>query len=112
MILVALALAVAPANPHAGEAYVQGLGNLSCGRWTAEQPSEPHSMMRVALITWLGGYISGYNFRRGGNVLEGTDWDGALGWVDRYCAGHPLDTVSTAAGGLIIELNERRIQGH
>ena len=107
MILAALALAIAPPNSHAGGAAIQGLGLLSCGRWTTERAAQPASEMRVALTTWLGGYISGYNFRGGGDILKGVDFDGAVAWVDNYCAAHPLDTVAYAAGGLIIDMDLR-----
>jgi hypothetical protein len=39
---------------------------------------------------------------------EGVDAKGLFGWIDNYCAGHPLDTVADAAFALISELQRRK----
>jgi hypothetical protein len=99
-----LLCAPAVAAPQSRQASVQGAGNLSCGRWTAEQPPEMHSPLRVVFTNWLGGYVTGYNAYRGGDALKGAHWDSAIGWMDDYCAAHPSVPVAAAAGRLLIHL--------
>jgi hypothetical protein len=100
---------LAQPQPGAKQSFVQGVGNLSCGRWTAEQPPEMGSPIRTVFTNWLAGYVSGYNAWRGGNVLDGTDWDSELAWMDQYCVAHPAEPVASAAGQLIIKLDGRKL---
>jgi hypothetical protein len=60
--------------------------------------------------SWLNGYITAYNQYvplAKGDVATGTDANGLTGWIDNYCAAHPLDYVAQAATALITELRAR-----
>ena len=96
----------------AAPANVIGIGNNSCGDWTTA--ARENGWTRVAYQAWLGGFVSGVNLNvsdRVGNLNEGTDVPGMTAWVDNYCAANPLDTVSSAAVALAVELIERK-RGH
>ena len=98
----------ARATEGRGQAVVHGAGNLSCGRWTAAQPAELQSPLRTVFTNWLGGYISGYNADRGGDLLSDGGWDGAVAWMDEYCVANPQEAVASAAGRLVIDLHQRQ----
>jgi hypothetical protein len=56
------------------------------------------------------GYLSAYNrfvLTVDNDVSEGIDVRGLISWIDNYCAGHPLDRVSSAAYELLQELQRR-----
>jgi hypothetical protein len=66
--------------------------------------------MRIHRNGWVLGYISsfnGYALSVDDDVSSGVDANGLISWVDNYCATHPLDTVSTAAFSLVMELRSR-----
>jgi hypothetical protein len=65
---------------------------------------------QLSMRSWVAGFLSGIStaglfapdnalFR-----LQKTDVDATIGWIDQYCAAHPLETVHTAAGVLWTEL--------
>lgn len=99
-MIAALLLAVAQPSSSADGIMIFGLGLTSCGSWTAAKTEGWH---RDAYISWLAGFLSGINAAgvgRYGNAVQGTDMNGLIGWVDNYCAAHPLDNVSAAAENL------------
>lgn len=113
-LVVALLLwpTVAGAVDHNGQFKVLGEGSSSCGQWTKDR-LEKESWAALAKAAWLRGFITAHNFIGGGtgvwsnNLTQGTDYEGIMGWVDNYCAQHPLDNIADAAQALVVELNER-----
>lgn len=77
---------------------VYGQGNQSCGKWTQQNKE----VRDTHLFTWVVGFVSGAGFT--GTQMRNTDADGIGTWIDTYCAAHPLDSVSKAAGKLVTEL--------
>jgi hypothetical protein len=64
-------------------------------------------MVKGIKVAWLLGFVSGYNSYRPGEDVS-SDAHGLAGWVDNYCAAHPLDLIVKAAGRLIDELRRQR----
>lgn len=84
------------------------MGLKSCGDWTAA--ARENGEARRLYESWLGGFFSGINLNISttiGNLNEGTDFLGMVGWMDNYCAAKPLDSVDTAAIDLAVELLKR-----
>src|SRR5437660_1702779 len=88
---------------HAAPPIILGAGGQSCGTWTAEQGGDA----RFLYGQWLLGYISAFNrwYAVDLNILQGTDGNGLIAWMNNYCATHPLDAIETAAVHLIGELS-------
>jgi hypothetical protein len=86
-----------------------GQGINSCGSWT---DSRPRRNLNAGLSAqWVAGYLSGLNINsKLPDALEGTDFDGIMAWIDNYCRSSPLESIGTAAGKLMEELELRRRQ--
>ena len=82
-----------------------GEGSASCGQWTQARDSGNSG----AMVDWLQGFITAYNRYGPGpaDVSRGIDVDGFRGWLDTYCAQHPLSSIAHAAGDFIDELTAR-----
>jgi len=101
---------------EAGEYKVLGPGAQSCGTWTKK--SNEDSWLHVQQTAWVLGYITAFNtwgpfgVNSGTQVVsdvsKGVDVDGILAWIDNWCRANPLDTVSWAAGQLMVELIKRK----
>ena len=63
----------------------------------------------VGLTGWVLGYISAVNEYGpwSADVTQGIDTDGVFGWIDNYCAQHPLHNVDDAAEALMGELGAK-----
>jgi hypothetical protein len=99
------------ANPANEPTDIIGLGNKSCGDWTAA--ARENGWSKAAYHAWLGGFMSGMNLggaSQVGNLTTGTDFNGLAAWVDNYCAANPLDQVSSAAVHLTVELLKRKAE--
>lgn len=84
-------------------------GVPSCGSWTAAH-GHPSDGAAFQYEQWVAGFESGLNWARSdarGDVLRNTDREAILGWVDRYCRKHPLDTLVSAVFRLDRELARR-----
>lgn len=79
---------------------------VSCGQWTISFPGE-----KKAYDWWLLGFVSGagYGLKNNGQLAR-TDSAGLEGWVEKYCADHPLDPLPKAAVSLVEELKARAAQ--
>jgi hypothetical protein len=112
LALVTLALIEATgAQAHSaggGGFTVLGIGNKSCGSWVSDSKSKNGA--DLVNEAWVLGFLSAYNEfgPEPDDVTAQTDVNGVAGWIDNYCTGHPLDTVSLATQALINELNRRR----
>lgn len=106
---------IAAENPHASEPVVtvitpNSAGMPSCGTWTAARTTRLDGVA-AQYEKWALGFESGLNLARSaerGDVLRDTDPEGVLSWVDQFCRGHPLDTLSVAIVDLDRELARRR----
>ena len=91
----------------------KGSGTNSCAKWTAEKQTD--SLLYAAFNQWVLGYITAVNseaWHESADVAEGTDNAGLLGWIDNYCANHPLDNVTAAASALTREMSGRYFRSH
>jgi hypothetical protein len=112
---LAILIALSPA-PQNVVVMMVGAGNSSCGDWTSQKAGSDANqiegkLIRQAYVHWLGGFVSGLNYAYRatyGNITDGTDVNGIDGWVDNYCAAHPLDMVGQAAIALGAELRGRK----
>ena len=77
---------------------VYGPTEESCESWLAASGAE-----ETALEWWLLGFVSGADLMSE-QPLRSSDSEGLAGWVDRYCAEHPLDPIVKAAIDLVAEL--------
>ena len=87
---------------------VFGLGNKSCGTWTADHQAD--NANALLQDSWLGGYVSAYNNyvpAAKNNVASSTDFNGMREWVSNYCSLNPLDRIDTAAQKLLEALRGR-----
>jgi hypothetical protein len=83
-----------------------GVGGDSCGAWInarAKSDAARHG-------SWVLGYISALNVwgvigRE--DALKNVDAAGIYQWLDTYCQENPLETIATAAGKLVRELDRR-----
>ena len=109
-----------------------GQGTVSCGKWlegrsqvagkttfdlSALSAVEGTAILNhVMRMSWLHGYISGFN--RWGplpqqpdkvrDIAVGTDYAGYAAWIDNWCRDNPLENLADAAGQLIWHLRERQ----
>ncbi|MFM9865169.1 MAG: hypothetical protein ACKVRO_16345 [Micropepsaceae bacterium] len=73
-----------------------GFGASSCGRFLKDIRTEP--TLEMDYQGWLTGFLSAVNqfVVHRNSILEGTDLDGAMGWIQSYCETHPADSFHTA----------------
>jgi hypothetical protein len=96
-----------------GTFYVVGR-NISCGQWTQDRQSNP-SLNALDKI-WLLGFITGMNSLasmvapRTALAGSNTEEAGLMAWVNNYCRAHPLDSLTTAAASLWVDLNNQQRQ--
>lgn len=85
---------------------VFGVGHSSCGNYIELKRDSVSEWERSAQRSWLGGYITAFNFLTPGtkNILNGTDLNGAMGWIENWCRTNPLKSFSDAARMLVLEL--------
>jgi hypothetical protein len=78
-----------------GEYRAIGVGNISCGSWTALRRQGQASLPEQ----WILGFLSGIGYDSTGrdDPLNGVDADAVWAWMDNYCHGNPLDHIATAA---------------
>jgi hypothetical protein len=73
-----------------------GVGNKRCGEYIvdARQPGRG-----FVYETWLSGFLTAFNAYNPGvsDILIGTDFEGAVVWINDYCREHPTVVVHAAA---------------
>jgi len=98
--------------PQAASALIVGAGVESCGTWTKER-REDNRFGWSQTSNWVFGYLSGVFNGLGAtpdpmrSLPTGTAADAVKGWLDKYCADNPLDTIDKAAFALAFELLQR-----
>tara|TARA_R110000868_G_scaffold196613_3_gene442583 strand:+ start:637 stop:978 length:342 start_codon:yes stop_codon:yes gene_type:complete len=90
-----------------GQYNVKGIGNYSCGKWTAERKDK--SLKGTTYVTWITGYLTSYNNFTPGvvDISKGTDVAGLSAWVDNYCGANPLNDIADASNALVQHLKAR-----
>lgn len=76
-----------------------GVGNYSCGSWTAARRT-PQRAEAFGDEQWVVGYLTGLasmGSSQGYDPLRGTDAQGVWASVDNYCRDHPLESILEAA---------------
>jgi hypothetical protein len=99
-----------PAPARSRQYTVWGIGNRTCGAWTAAHDNESDRLERITQMAWLGGYMSAFN--NYGPLRSGApriDFDGMEAWITRYCRQYPLDRITRAAAQLAIDLQRREV---
>ena len=97
------------ARPNQEGLYdVLRVGTLSCETWIqqrADKSNEKHFINSA----WIQGYLTATNvFGEGSSHLaKGTDAEGIMAWVDRYCEKRPADAMAVAAKALVDELTQQ-----
>lgn len=108
--MILLAVALASATPESDKLIgVYGFpGHDSCANWTENRSNR--GRYTQALEGWVLGYLTAYNAYEDetGRVDPTVNATSAFGWIDQYCAEHPLDDMMTATIKLITELRNRR----
>jgi hypothetical protein len=79
-----------------------GYGSTTCSTWIVERRAGSYSP--VALHAWITGYLSGAAPTGSPTLLERNDEAFIDGWIDNYCYGHQLATLSEATAALAKEL--------
>ena len=102
---------------------VLGAGLQSCASWaqgrTVMGPGDQFPLTRqgaaaLSMYEWVRGFLTGMNAwtatARGvqGDITDGDNLDGALAWIDNYCADNPFDDLHNATAGLTVELWRRQ----
>jgi hypothetical protein len=86
-------------------AWVFGYGNTTCGTWITQRRGS--STSPVVLHAWITGYLSGVGMTGSLTLLAGIDDATIDGWIDNYCSGHQLASLSEATAALVKELRPR-----
>jgi hypothetical protein len=97
----AFGLALAAAQAQAAPAHAKWMGEATCAAWPKEQAYDDFD--KALLLNWVLGWLS-RSGKDGTDVLARVDQPTVSGWVDRYCAAHPGDTLISAAAQLETEL--------
>ncbi len=84
-------------------AMIYGAGTKSCGSWTRERSTEVMSPLRVNMEAWILGFLTGAGWMEQLELGEG-DAEGKFAWIDNYCKAKPLDSIDSAAAGLVAVL--------
>jgi hypothetical protein len=87
-----------------------GAGTKSCGDWTAGH-YDPNSLEAVAQNAWLGGFLTAADaYGAPESSAPQQSFNAVTAWMENYCSANPLDTITTAAIALRIELQRRATQ--
>lgn len=84
---------------------VLGVGTISCGAYLDALDSDDQRKADAA-AGWVAGFLSAYNAYGpdGGDITSETDMLGIAAFMRRYCADHPLKSLSDGAQELAIGL--------
>jgi hypothetical protein len=101
-LTIAVGLALAAAQAQAAPAHAKWMGEATCAAWPRDQAYDDFD--KALLLNWVLGWLS-RSGKDGTDVLARVDQPTVSGWVDRYCAAHPADTLISAAAVLETELD-------
>ena len=104
LLLAALASAhMTGAAIAEGQFSYIGLGDSSCGTWTAAR----RRGIAFGYEQWIVGFLSGFadaSVSSGGrlDLLQRTDANGVWAWIDTYCQSHPIELIVRAGEAFVI----------
>lgn len=107
---------------------VFGGGTDSCGAWTQGREAAgkteavqltQQGLNRAGRENWVLGYLTAVTTLtlprdrvESLNLLEGTDTDGVMAWIDNFCRSNPLTSLNVATDTLASELKTRWLAAH
>ena len=101
---VSIFLALAVSATAQRTASIAGAGGIECGEYL-ERRTRNLPALDSLYVSWLSGYVSGYNqFSPNNQITKIPLPPTLLAYVDKYCREHPLSPVKHAADSLITEL--------
>jgi hypothetical protein len=107
-VLLLLLESSAMAENAKGKYIAIGFGSTSCDKYIEARTSTTgvDYSKHLGYVAWVAGYITAVNRRTPDvyDVLEKTDMDGALLWIENWCRTNPLELFATAVGTLTNEL--------
>jgi hypothetical protein len=80
---------------------IYGIGNKSCGAYV--EARRHNTTAALYFGNWLTGFLSAVNFENASyypNILEGTDIEGAMLWLENHCRSHPTEAFGIASMAL------------
>ena len=81
------------------EFVVYGIGQTSCGVWTAQAAK---ATARAEALSWVLGFVSGADAAApAGAALKKTDSLAVEMWITQFCQQRPREMLSTAAAELV-----------
>jgi len=86
---------------------VVGVGTTSCG---AVVDALDGGNYQQHYFGFIDGFITGFNYKDGGNLGLSTDSDGRMLFIKNYCNGHPLAPLVRALIELEKELRKRQLK--
>ena len=85
------------------------MGSRSCGEWVANKDlNRDRGLASANDFTWLAGFLSGYSYGEGLDVLKNTSGNSLSLWIYNFCKAHPLEDASVAAGVLFLTLKQQK----
>ena len=84
---------------------VYGVGNHSCGKYTADAAKDTPTFTYM-YSSWVSGFISALGWAEGRPDLKSSDSDAMMGFITLYCANNPLDDLVDATVALSRELEK------
>jgi len=90
-------LSGAVAQPETKTITVMGVGQYSCGFWTAFR--HKGNTQSLTNAQWILGFVTGAAAYGVSDLdpAQGVDREAILAWVDNWCGAHPLEVIVTAA---------------
>ena len=102
---VAVLVALACVQAHAQRtATLKGLGNYGCGKYLEHRKTDNEDQDN-AYVSWVWGYLSGYNQFSSHKEVQVPDHPTILAYLDKYCRDNPLKLVVAGTLTLIGELD-------
>lgn len=102
-LMIACGLALAATQAKAAPSHAKWMGEATCAAWPGDQAYDDFD--KALLLNWVLGWLS-RGGKEGSDLLAKVNQPMISGWVDRYCAANPNDTLISAAAKLEVELAE------
>ena len=103
-LTIAFGLMLAATSADAAPAHAKWMGEATCSAWPKDQAYNDFD--KALLLNWVLGWLS-RSGKDGADVLAQVDQPAVSGWLDRYCAAHPTDSLISAAALLETELSAK-----
>jgi hypothetical protein len=108
ILTLSAALVSAPALAASDGISLRWMGpeSFSCGEWPKDAAyNQPRKGL---MLNWVLGFLSAASLQPGSpDLLNNVDNPSIAGWIDKYCAANPLDSIPTATFKLQGELTRR-----